>query len=73
MAFSPDGKTRGRRRRFDPLVRRDDRGRTAAHRPKQASDLQFTDGGKTLTAAVMGAIYRWDTATGKSLTPEGWG
>jgi WD40 repeat protein len=36
----------------------------------QATGLRFTDGGKTLTGAVMGAIYRWDTATGKSLTPE---
>ncbi|HKB36639.1 MAG TPA: hypothetical protein VKD72_09310, partial [Gemmataceae bacterium] len=37
---------------------------------KQATGLVFTDGGKTLTAAVSGAIYRWDTATGKTLTPE---
>src|SRR3954463_15603217 len=29
------------------------------------------DGGKTLTTAVTGTIYRWDTATGKSLIPEG--
>jgi WD40 repeat protein len=38
---------------------------------QRASDLHFTDGDKTLTAAVSGAIYRWDTATGKSLIPEG--
>jgi WD40 repeat protein len=37
---------------------------------KQASHLYFTDGGQTLTAAVDGAIYRWDTTTGKVLTPE---
>ena len=37
---------------------------------RKARDLHFTDGGKTLTGAVKGAIYRWDTATGKALTPE---
>src|SRR5262249_29242122 len=31
---------------------------------------RFTAGGKTLVAAVDGAIYRWDTAPGKSLMPE---
>jgi WD40 repeat protein len=35
-----------------------------------AGNLRFTDGGKTLTGTVKGAIYRWDAATGKSLTPE---
>jgi WD40 repeat protein len=38
---------------------------------KQATGLVFTDDGKTLTGAVRGVIDRWDTATGKSLTPEG--
>jgi WD40 repeat protein len=38
---------------------------------KQASHLQFTDGGKTLTAAFSSAICRWDATTGKSLFPEG--
>jgi RNA polymerase sigma factor (sigma-70 family) len=37
---------------------------------RRASDLQFSKDGKTLTAAVAGAIERWDTATGKSLIPE---
>src|SRR5262249_59861821 len=37
---------------------------------KQATGLQFTDGGRTLTGAVTGVIYRWDAATGKALTPE---
>jgi WD40 repeat protein len=37
---------------------------------RKASDLHFSDDGKTLTAAVDGAIYRWDTATGKALTPD---
>lgn len=36
----------------------------------QASNLKFTDQGQTLTGVVMGAIYRWDATTGKSLTPE---
>src|SRR5262249_14707471 len=38
---------------------------------RRASDLHFTDGGKTLTTAVTGTIYRWDTASGQSLIPEG--
>lgn len=37
---------------------------------RKASHIQFTEGGKTLTGAVSGAIYRWDTATGKPLTPD---
>jgi RNA polymerase sigma factor (sigma-70 family) len=37
---------------------------------RRATDPRFADGGKTLVAAVDGAIYRWDTATGKSLMPE---
>ena len=37
---------------------------------RAASQLQFSDEGKTLTGAVGGAIYRWDTATGKSPTPD---
>jgi WD40 repeat protein len=37
---------------------------------KQARGVHFTDEGKTLTAAVDGAVYRWDAVTGKSLIPE---
>ena len=37
---------------------------------RRATDPRFTDGGKTLVAAVEGAIHRWDTATGTSLMPE---
>jgi hypothetical protein len=37
---------------------------------RKASRLHFTDEGKTLTGAVDGAIYRWDAATGKPLTPD---
>jgi RNA polymerase sigma factor (sigma-70 family) len=38
---------------------------------RQASCLQFSPDGKVLTGAVSGAIYRWDTTTGKQLTPQG--
>ena len=71
VTFSPDGKTlaaAGDSIRLYDATTGEERLRIDR---KQASGLQFTDGGKTLTAAVMGAIYRWDTATGKSLTPEG--
>ncbi len=37
---------------------------------KRATDPRFTDGGKTLVAAVEGSVYCWDIATGKSLTPR---
>ena len=69
VAFSPDGKTvaaaRNSIRLYDTTT-----GEERLRIDRRASDLHFTDGGKTLTAAVSGAIYRWDTATGKTLTPE---
>jgi RNA polymerase sigma factor (sigma-70 family) len=70
VAFSPDGKTvaaAGDSIRLYDAATGEERLRIDR---KQASGLQFTDGGKTLTGAVLGAIYRWDTATGKALTPE---
>ncbi len=70
VAFAPDGKTvaaAGDSIRLYDVATGDERLRIDR---RQASHLQFTDGGKTLTGAFMGAIYRWDTATGKSLTPE---
>jgi len=71
VAFSPDGKTvaaAGDSIRLYDVTAGEERLRIDR---KQATGLQFTEGGKTLTGAVGGVIYRWDTATGKSLTPEG--
>lgn len=70
VVFSPDGKTvaaAGDSLRLYDVASGEERLRIDR---KQATGLVFTDGGKTLTGAVMGAIYRWDTATGKALTPE---
>ncbi len=69
IAFAPDGKTiavaRDSVRLYDTAT-----GEERLRIDQRASHLHFTDGGKTLTAAVSGAIYRWDTAAGKLLTPE---
>src|SRR5205085_419163 len=70
VAFAPDGKTVAAAgtsiRLYDVAT-----GEERLCIDKRASNLHFTDGGTTLTAAVCGTIYRWDTATGKSLIPEG--
>jgi RNA polymerase sigma factor (sigma-70 family) len=69
VAFSPDGKTVAAAcaaiRLYDTTT-----GEEMLRIDRKASDLHFTDEGKSLTAAVNGAIYRWDTSTGKALTPE---
>jgi WD40 repeat protein len=69
VAFAPDGKTlaiAGDSIRLYDTTTFDERLRI----DRKAIGLHFTDGGKTLTGAVKGAIYRWDTASGKTLTPE---
>src|SRR5215472_12370091 len=69
VAFSPDGKTVAAAtnsiRLYDVTT-----GEERLRIDRSASDLHFTDDGQSLTAAVSGAIYRWDTATGKTLTPD---
>jgi RNA polymerase sigma factor (sigma-70 family) len=70
VAFAPDGKTvavaYASLRVYDVAS-----GEERLRIDQRAFDPRFTDGGKTLVAAVDGTIHRWDTATGKSLTPEG--
>jgi RNA polymerase sigma factor (sigma-70 family) len=69
VAFATDGKTvaaaRESLRLYDVAS-----GEERWHIDRRALGLVFTDGGKTLTGAVEGTIYRWDTATGKALIPE---
>jgi RNA polymerase sigma factor (sigma-70 family) len=70
VAFAPDGKTvvaAGSSIRLYDVATGEERLRI----DRRAIGPRFTDGGKTLVAAVDGTIYRWDTATGKTLTPEG--
>lgn len=69
VVFSPDGKTVAAALNsihlYDTTT-----GEERLRIDHRASILHFTDDGKTLTAGVSGAIYRWETATGKMLTPE---
>src|SRR5262249_39967982 len=69
VAFAPDSKTVAVA--LDSIHLYDvATGEERLHIGRAAVDPRLTDGGKTLVAAVDGAIYRWDTATGKSLMPE---
>lgn len=70
VAFAPDGNTvasAGDSIRLYDVMTGQERLRIDQ---KQACGLQFAEGGKILTGAVSGTIYRWDTASGKALTPE---
>jgi RNA polymerase sigma factor (sigma-70 family) len=70
VAFAPDGKTvavaSDSIRLYDTTTGEE---RLRIDR-SLACGLHFTDEGKTLTGAVGDAVYRWDTATGKMLTPD---
>lgn len=70
VAFSPDSKlvaAAGEALRVYDVASGEERW----HIDRRALGLVFTDEGRTLTGAVMGAIHRWDAATGKVLSPEG--
>jgi RNA polymerase sigma factor (sigma-70 family) len=69
VAFTPDGHTvaaAGATIRLYDLAT----GQEQRHIDRQALGLHFSADGRTLTAAVAGAVYRWDAATGRALTPE---
>jgi RNA polymerase sigma factor (sigma-70 family) len=79
IAFAPDGKTVAAAGDnlylYDPETGKErlriDRG-AAGGSPApqlQAQKLAFSQDGSVLIGAVSGAIYRWDPATGRQLTP----
>jgi RNA polymerase sigma factor (sigma-70 family) len=69
VAFAPDGKTVAAAgdsvRLYDPAT-----GKERLRIERKAVGLHFSADGKVLTGAVSGAIYRWDPATGRPLTPQ---
>jgi RNA polymerase sigma factor (sigma-70 family) len=69
VAFAPDGKTVAAAsdniHLYDPATGKE---RLRIERP--ARDLVFSRDGSVLTGAVSGAIYRWDAASGRQLTPS---
>src|SRR5262249_45434988 len=68
VAFAPDGKTvaaAGDRISLYDLAT----GKERLRIERRARTPAFTRDGPVLTGAVSGAIYRWDAATGRQLTP----
>ena len=68
VAFAPDGKTVAAAADniylYDP-----DTGKERLRIERRARGLAFSRDGSVLTGAVSGAIYRWDAASGRQLTP----
>jgi RNA polymerase sigma factor (sigma-70 family) len=67
-AFAPDGKTVAAAgdqvHLYDPVT-----GKERLRIERRARGLAFSRDGSVLTGAVGGAIYRWDAASGRQLTP----
>lgn len=68
IAFAPDGKTVAaagdRIHLYDPVT-----GTERLRIDRKAQTLLFSRDGSVLIGAVSGAIYRWDSASGRQLTP----
>src|SRR5262245_29306168 len=68
VAFAPDGKTVAAAgdniHLFDP-----ESGKERLKIERRARGLAFSRDGSVLTGAVGGAVYRWDAASGRQLTP----
>ena len=68
VAFAPDGKTVAAAADniylYDPVT-----GKERLRIERRARGLAFSRDGSVLTGAVSGAIYRWDAASGRQLTP----
>jgi RNA polymerase sigma factor (sigma-70 family) len=68
VAFAPDGKTVAAAgdsvHLYDPIT-----GKERLRIKRQARHLAFSQDGAVLTGAVSGAIYQWNAASGRQLTP----
>jgi RNA polymerase sigma factor (sigma-70 family) len=68
IAFAPDGKTLAAAgdsiHLYDSVT-----GKERLRIERRARGLAFNQDGSVLTGAVSGAIYRWDAASGRQLTP----
>ena len=68
VAFAPDGRTVAAAadniHLYDPAT-----GKERLRIERRAGRLAFSRDGSVLTGAVSGAIYRWDPASGRQLTP----